>query len=55
MKMEYWSTGEMEEWITSIFQFTLKCILYETEANTPILQYSNTPLLLADQNLVVVE
>ncbi len=37
----------MEKWITSTFQFTPRCSVYETEANTPI--------LLADQNLVVVK
>jgi len=50
--MEEWSTGGMEKWINSVFQFTLKCILYEREANTPIHQYS---IALADQNLIVVE
>jgi hypothetical protein len=41
--MEEWSTGVMEKWITSVFQFNLKCILCETEANTPIHQYSIAP------------
>ena len=43
MKMEEWSTGEMEKWRTSIFQFTSRCSIYETEANTPVLQYSIAP------------
>jgi len=41
--MEEWRNGILEKWITSVFQFTLKCILYETEANTPIPQYSIAP------------
>jgi len=45
--MEYWSTGEMEKWRTSIFQFTQRYGIYQMEANTS--------LLLADQNLVVVK
>jgi len=32
--MEEWRNGEMEKWRTSIFQFTSRCSIYETEANT---------------------
>jgi hypothetical protein len=40
MKMEEWSTGEMEN---QLFQFVLRSTTHETRGNTPALQYSLDP------------
>ncbi len=52
MKMGEWSAGVMEKW-GPVFFISLQDVVYR--GLSPILQYSNIPLILADQNLVVVE